>query len=222
MNGYGEPPAHTDNAIQVIRSENPHVRVLVGPVRPWSTDQNGKRPHSIDAPWLNYLNTLVAALDASAQAKMAAGAALVSPDGLALHVPGWVDAPDLPRESRALEPHSDLYVDEWPGAQAGFRVYRDWLAVIGAYPTTRGLPVYITSTNTFARSDTPPAQNYPPGWLTAAFDEIRDQPQIHALCWFIDQDRSGSHTWDLFSLAEQSGRLIDVADEFDSLLAQER
>lgn len=225
MNGYGEPPAHTDNALQVIRAENPHVRVLVGPVRPWSTDQNGARPHTIDAPWLNYLNTLVAALDDSARAKQAAGAALVAPDGFALHVPGWVEAPALNEQTQAQEPQHDLYMDSWQEAQAGFQAYRDWLAVINGYPTTRGSPVYITSTNTFAHASagspaSPPAQNYPPGWLTAAFAEIRDNPQIHALCWFIDQDRSGSKTWDWFSLTERSGRMIDAAEEFDRLLAE--
>lgn len=222
MNGYGESPVHTDNAIQVIRSENPHVRVLVGPVRPWNTDQDGARPHSIDAPWLNYMNTLVAALDESAKTKMAQGAALVAPDGFALHTPGWVDAPALNEQSRAQEPHRDLYHDEWPTAQAGFRVYRDWLAVIHAYDTTRGLPAYITSTNTYAHTSSPPAQNYPSGWLTAALDEVRSQPQIHALCWFIDQDRSGSLTWNWFSLAEGSGRMLDSAEEFDRLLAETR
>jgi len=220
MNGYGEPPAHTDNAIQAIRAANPHVRVLVGPVRPWSADQSGAPPHASDAPWLNYMNALVAALDASATSKQAAGAALTAPDGFALHVPGWVDAPALEGPARAQEPRRDLHLDPWPEAQAGFRVYRDWLAVINAYPTTRGLPAYVTSTNTYAHTSRPPADNYPPGWLTAAFAEIRDEPQVHALCWFIDQDRSGSDTWDGFSLAERSGRMIDAAQEFDALLLE--
>jgi hypothetical protein len=220
LNGYGEPPEHTDNAIQVIRSENPHVRVLVGPVRPWNVDQSGARRYQIDVPWLNYMNTLVAALDASARSKLAAGTSLVSPDGFALHVPGWVDAPALGEQEKAQEPHRDLYRDEWGKAQAGFRVYGDWLAVINAYSTTRGLPVYITSTNTFTRQEIPPAQNYPSGWLAAAFAEIRDQPQVRALCWFVDYDRSGSDAWDWFSLAAKPGRMTYAAKEFDRLLAE--
>jgi len=225
MNGYGEPAIHTDNAIQVVRAENPRVRILVGPVRPWNTDQNGAFTHTVDAPWLNYMSSLVAALDLSTQAKQAAGVAGMAPDGFALHAPGWVDAPELNGKERAQEPSIDLYLDEWQAAQAGFRVYRDWLAVINSYPSTRGLPAYITSTNTFSHASAggasrTPAQNYPLGWLTTAYAEIRDEPQIHALCWFIDQDRSGSENWDWFSLAERSGRLIDAAEEFDRLLAE--
>jgi hypothetical protein len=220
MNGYGEPPSRTDNAIQVIRSENPHVRVLVGPVRPWVADQGGSGGGPENPPWIAYMNTLVESLDASAKDKQSLGAALAAPDGFALHAPGWVDAPTLSKQTRAEEPRRDLYLDEWPEAQGGFRVYRDWLSVINAYDVTRGLPVYITSTNTFARTDTPPAENYPQGWLTSAWSEIRDNPQIHALCWFLDQDRSGSRSWDWFSLAEESGQLIDAAVEFDRLLAQ--
>ena len=220
LNGYGEPPEHTDNAIQVIRLENPHVRVLVGPVRPWSADQDGTHRYRIDVPWLNYMNTLVASLDASAQSKSAAGISMAVPDGFALHVPGWVDAPNLDEQERAQEPRQDLYRAEWGKAQAGFRVYRDWLAVINAYATTRGLPVYITSTNTSTRQDVPPAQNYPSGWLAAAFIEIRDQPQVQALCWFVDRDRSGSNAWDWFSLATRPGQMTYAAEEFDRLLAE--
>ena len=42
FNGYGEVTAHADNAVQVMRAENPHARVLVGPVQPWNTDQDGE------------------------------------------------------------------------------------------------------------------------------------------------------------------------------------
>jgi hypothetical protein len=220
LNGYGEPPEHTDNAIQAIRAENAHVRVLVGPVRPWNVDQDGSRRANIDVPWLNYMNTLVARLDMSAQAKLATAISLVTPDGFALHTPGWVDAPVLSEQARAQEPIRDLYHDGWGKAQAGFRVYGDWLAVINRYPTTRGLPVYITSTNTFTQQEIPPAQNYPSGWLAAAFAEVRDRPQVQALCWFIDRDRSGSHVWDQFSLAVGSGRLTYAAEELDRLLAE--
>jgi hypothetical protein len=220
MNGYGEPPSHADNAVQAIRSVNPSVRVLVGPVRPWSVDQDGALPYRIDAPWLNYLNTLVAALDVSATAKSAAGFALVVPDGFALHAPGWVDAPALDERNRAQEPRRDLHRDDWEGAQAGFRVYRDWLAVINGRATTRGLPAYITSTNTCTQHEIPPALNYPPGWLTAALAEIRGAPQVRALCWFVDLDQSGSHAWDEFSLALRSGQMAAAADEYDRLLAE--
>ena len=109
--------------------------------------------------------------------------------------------------------------DAWNGAQAGFRVYRDMLDAINAYPSTRGLPVYITATNTFvAGEDIPPAQNYPQGWLTAALQEVNAEPQVHALCWFLDDDRSGDARWNYFSLTERSGRLVYAAEEFDALL----
>ncbi len=64
----------------------------------------------------------------------------------------------------------------------------------------------------------PPAQNYPRGWLTAALAEINAEPQVRALCWFLDEDRSGDDRWDYFSLTRQPGRLLDAAEELDALL----
>ncbi len=221
FNGYGENAARTDNIIQIVRPENPNLRVLVGPVQPWNQDQNGAKPHQIDVPWLNYFNTLVAHLDASAKRKAAAGFPLTGPDGFAVQTPGRPDAPELQPEQRALEPLLDLPRAEWGGAQAGFRVYRDWLAVINAHETTRGRPMFITSTNTFT-PDHPalPAQNYPHGWLNAALQEVNGEPQVAALCWFLDFDSSGDHRWDGFSLSTQTGELIEAEREFDALLAE--
>lgn len=214
FNGFGLPATETDNAVQVMRAANPQVRVLVGPVRPWVMDQDGAQRAALDVPWLNYFQTLVAALDLGAQAKQAAGYALAAPDGFALHVPGRVGT------LGAAEPHTDQPRAEWHGAQAGFRVYRDWLAVINAFPTTRGLPAFITSTNTFvAVEGVMPAENYPRGWLTAALAEINAQPQVQALCWFLDADGSGDPRWDGFSLSVGQGRLADAATEFDALLS---
>lgn len=213
FNGYGAPAAQGDNAVQVMRAENPQIRLLVGPVRPWVNDQNGELPAAIDAPWLNYMHSLAAALDAGAQSKQAAGYALAAPDGFALHAPGRVS------ELGAAEPQSDQRRPEWNGAQAGFRVYRDWLEIINAFPSTRGLPAYITSTNTFVAADgVTPADNYPTGWLSAALAEINAEPQVQALCWFLDQDRSGDARWDDFSLTVQPGRMAEAAAEFDALL----
>lgn len=219
FNGYGEEPSHTNNVVQTIRGENPQVRVLVGPVRPWSRDQNGERRFSADAPWLNYMNTLVTALDEGARTKLAAGVPLAAPDGFAVQAPGRPNAPELAGRPGSEEPHMDLQRAEWGGAQVGFRIYRDWLAIINAYPTTQGLPVYITSTNTFTLDeDIPPAQNYSRGWLTTALETINPEPQVLALCWFLDEDRSGDPRWDWFSLTKRPGRLADAAVEFDSLL----
>jgi len=220
FNGYGEDVTHSDNAVQVIHAENPATRVLVGPVRPWSRDQDGALPASSDVPWLNYFNTLVARLDEAAQAKAAAGIPLARPDGFDVQSPGRPDAPEMAGHARADEPRVDLPCTAWGGAQAGFRIYRDWLDIINAYPSTRGLPVYIVSTNTYDRqAQSPPAQNYPRGWLTTALEVINAEPQVVALCWFLD-DFPHDTQWDWFSLTQQPGRLVDAAEEFDALLAQ--
>ena len=218
FNGYGEEVSRADNGVQVIRAENPHVRVLVGPVQPWNSDQDGKRRYEIDVPWLNYMNTLVALLDEGARAKAAAGIPLAAPDGFAVQAPGRPSAPELAGRDGAEEPRLDLRRAEWGGAQAGFRVYRDWLDVINAYPTTRGLPVYVTAANTFTPDEgIPPAQNYPKGWLTAALEVINEEPQVQALCWFLDYFPYDTQ-WEWFSLTRQPGRMIDAAEEFDALL----
>lgn len=222
FNGYGEEVTHSDNAVQVIRAENPGARVLVGPVQPWNTDQSGDRTYRIDAPWLNYMNTLVALVEEAARAKAETGIPLTAPDGFAVQAPGRPGAPELAGQDGAEEPRVDMRRPEWDGAQAGFRVYRDWLGVVNAYPTTQGLPVYITSSNTYTPDEgVPPAQNYPQGWLTMALDVINDEPQVPALCWFLD-DFPHDPQWDYFSLTEHPGRLIDAAEEFDALLERVR
>ncbi len=221
FNGYGESAARTDNIVQIVRRENPDLRVLVGPVQPWNLDQDGEIPHLIAVPWLSYFNTLVAHVDESAQAKSALGFPLAGPDGFAVQAPGRPDAPELSSARKATEPLLDLRRAEWDGAQAGFRVYSDWLAVINAHETTRARPLFITSTNTFTPDDPAlPAQNYPYGWLTSALQEVNGAPQVAALCWFLDFDSSGDNRWDGFSLSTQTGELIEAEREFDALLAE--
>ena len=220
FNGFGEPLRHTDNVVQLVRRENRQLRLLVGPVRPWITDQNGSRTYTVDAPWLNYMNTLVAALDEAASAKATVGIAYSAPDGFALQVPGRPDAAELIGVAPDQEPRQILTFAEWPAAQMGFQVYQDWLAIINQYDTTRGLPTYVTATNTFAPGvETPPAQNYPPGWLTTALMVINTEPQVHTLCWFLDL-MPGDDRWDDFSLTRQRGKLLYAAEEFDALLQQ--
>jgi len=151
---------------------------------------------------------------------MNAGIPLAAPDGFAINAPARLNAPEL-NGRPADEPRIDLQRSEWNGAQAGFRIYRDWLAIINAYPTTRGLPLFINSTNTFAPDEgIVPAQNYARGWLTSALDVVNQEPQVLALCWFIDEDRSGDSRWDYFSLTKRSGRMLDAAEEFDALLSR--
>jgi hypothetical protein len=218
FNGYGEGVSRTDNAVQVMRAEDAQVRVLVGSVRPWNADSDGERKYDIDVPWLNYMNTVVALLDESAQAKAEAGIPLAGPDGFAVHASGRPEAPELIGRAGSEEPRIDLRRAEWGGAQAGFRIYRDWLDAINAYPSTKGLPVYITTANTYIRDEgIPPSQNYPDGWLTTALEVINEEPQVYALCWFID-DFPHDTQWDQFSLTQRTGHLDEAADEFDALL----
>jgi hypothetical protein len=218
FNGYGEPVDHTDNVVQVLRSERPEIRVIVGPIRPWVDDQGGSRVYVKDVPWLNYMNTLVAALDAGAQVKAQAGISMIAPDGFDVQAPGQPDVSEMSGRLRAKEPEFDLVRESWDGARVGFSVYKDWREIINAYPHTQGRPIFIISTNTYDREgDIPPAQNYPAGWLTTALSVVNDEPQISALCWFLDSFPH-SDQWDWFSLSEQPGRLVDAAEEFEVLL----
>lgn len=148
------------------------------------------------------------------------GIPFAAPDGFAVQAPGRPDASELGGVG-STEPQADLSRSEWNGAQAGFRVYREWLDIINGYPSTRGLPVYITSANTFIPAvGVPPAQNYPRGWLTSALAVVNGEPQIQALCWFLD-DLPGDTQWENFSLSRRRGRLVDAAEEFDELLKRE-
>jgi len=222
INGYGLAPERTDNAVQAVAQARPDLRVLVGPVQPWSDDQNGDIPYAIDAPWLNYFHTLVTYMAQAAEKKSAAGQPAPLPHGFAVQAPGRPDAPELQGADRAQEPLHDLPRPAWHGAQAGFRVYRDWLSIIDSQPTTRGLPLYITSTNTYTPDNPiPPAQNYPRGWLRAAYAEVSAQPRVRSLIWFLDYDASGDHRWDAFSLSTGFGQMYEAARDFDALLEGE-
>lgn len=215
FNGYGLPAVRGDNVVQRMRAIQPEVQVLVGSVTPWIDDQDGTLPAAHDVPWLNYFNTMVAYLDEAVAAKSQAGRPLTAPDGFAIQAPGRPGAVDEPSQ----EPATDLRRPEWDGAQAGFRVYQDWLAIINRFPTTQGRPVYVISTNTWtADTQVPPAQNYPEGWLTSALDEANREPQIQALCWFLDAPPGDR--WAPFSLSQGMGRLHTTATEFDGLLQQ--
>lgn len=218
FNGWSLAPTRGDNVVQTMRTIDPSVRVLVGPVTPWATDQDDAIRASVDQPWLNYFNTLVAYLDIAAREKSSVGVPLAAPDGFALQAPGRPEAPTVTKQPDR-EPATDLHRSEWGAAQAGFRVYRDWLNIVNHYPTTRGLPAYITSTNTWTNdTQVPPARNYPAGWLTAALTEVSREPQIQALCWFVDAPLGDM--WVEFSLSRHPGGLHDAAEEFDRLLQQ--
>jgi hypothetical protein len=218
FNGYNTAPSHQDNIVSVIRQANSSARVFVGPVRPWIADQDGDLAHSINVPWLNYYNTLAAALNASVHAKEMAGIPLSAPDGFAVQAPAALAAPELGSAAPASEPSLDLHRTTWNNARIGFGVYRDWQDIVNAYPYLRNRPLYITSANTYLPgTPTNPAQNYPRGWLTAALTQANTEPQLQALCWYLDVaplDRQ----WEFFSLADPRGLLVEAADEFDQLL----
>jgi hypothetical protein len=91
---------------------------------------------------------------------------------------------------------------------------------VNRHPSTSGLPLYVTATNTFAPdAPVPPAQSYRPGWLRTAAEVVETEPQVHALIWFLD-DPTGDGAWDFFSLATRPGRLADAAADLDRLLAR--
>ena len=78
--------------------------------------------------------------------------------------------------------------------------------------------MYITTANTYISGEgIPPSQNYPAGWLTTALEVIDEEPQVHALCWFID-DFPHDTQWDQFSLTQRAGLMDEAANEFDALL----
>lgn len=218
FNGYGLPASRHDNVVETMRTHRATVRLLVGPVTPWLTTIDGEIPSELDQPWLNFFHTTLTYLATSAETKSRAGIPGVAPDGFALHVPGRLDA--MPRSlPAAQEPITDLAHPEWGKAQAGFRVYKDWLTTINLQPLFHGLPAYITATNTYAPGESGlPAQNYAPGWLTKAFDEVLAEPQIQAFCWFVDEPLGG--VWTEFSLQNPVGRMHDAAAEFERLLQQ--
>lgn len=216
FNGYAADPDNHNNAIETIRSENTQVRVLVGPINPWNSDQNGDIPFQIDLPWLNYMNTMVHFINEGVVAKTAVGISDTAPDGFAIQAFGRVN--ELTPDQRAQEPLLDIYLPEWGEGQAGFRVYEEWLAVINSYPYTRGKPAYINAANTFdTLTGEQPADNYPTGWLTNALKVINEEPQIVALCWFIDSFPHDDQ-WEMFSLTQPRGLLLDAAEEFELLL----
>ena len=221
FNGYSTQPENDNNVLATIRQENPQVRVLVGPVNPWNSDQTGNETYEIDVPWLNYMNSVVTYIDQAAHEKMTQGISNVAPDGFAIQAFGRVDDTSLLPEQRAEEPFLTLQRPEWGEAQVGFQIYKDWLAIINQYEQIKGKPVYINASNTFdSETGRVPTENYPLGWLSNALNAVNQEPQIQALCWFMD-GFAHDEQWEQFSLTDPHGLLIDAAQEFDALLQGE-
>lgn len=218
INGYGLQPNRVDHVMGVVNAESPGTRIIVGNVRPWADGLDGALVINPQAPWLNYFNTLAAALDQSILEKLAAGQPDVTPAGFAASAAGRITLAESLGRNGAEEPLIDLPVAEWGGAQGGFRVYRDWLEVLKAYPTLASQPLYLTAVNTFVPDESrTPAENYPVGWLTAALTEVETQPQVSALIWFADTSPTDSQ-WQFFALTFPKGNLVDAAHEFEQLL----
>jgi hypothetical protein len=55
--------------------------------------------------------------------------------------------------------------------------------------------------------------------LTSALEAVNAEPQVHALCWFMD-GLPDDPRWDLFSLRNRQGKLAQADDEFGALLRQ--
>jgi hypothetical protein len=124
----------------------------------------------------------------------------MTPDGFAIQALGLLDSASEDK------------------AYTGFQVYKNWLAVINSFPQVQNLPVYITAGNSYqAEIGLTPAQNYPPGWLSDALAMVNREPQIRALCWFVD-DLPVDQQWQEFSLTAPRGAMVEAADEFDRLL----
>jgi hypothetical protein len=156
-----------------------------------------------------------------AAVKTAVGLSDTAPDGFAIQAFRRVDTPSFTPDQRAQEPFLEIHLPEWVEGQAGFRVYEDWLAIINRYSHTVGKPVYINAANTFdPLIGAQPAENYPAGWLTNALQAINAEPQIVALCWFID-DFPHDDQWQMFSLIQPRTLLLDAAEEFEMLLGAE-
>ena len=188
------------------------------PVNPWNSDQSGEIIYQIDVPWLNYMNSVVAHVNTAAISKIEHGISDSAPDGFAIQAFGRIEAPELSLTQQAEEPFLDLHRDEWGNAQAGFRVYQDWLDIINQYEYTTGKPVYINASNTFdGETGSFPADNYPEGWLSNALQAVNQEPQIQTLGWFMD-GFAHDEQWAMFSLTTPRGLLIDAAEEFDELL----
>lgn len=210
FNGYAGD-MNERHAAAIIRANLPSAQLLVGPVSVWSEEQNGDYPFVGNRPWINYLNTVLGYIDQAAEMQARRGRPQMWADGVAIQAFGRVNGLKVPFQ----EPSTNQ-LDK--GAQNGFRVYRDALTVVNQHPYTNGKPVYITATNTLdSKKSSTPSQNYPKGWLATALAEVNRQPQIAALCWFIDSFPYDDQ-WDEFSLQERKGNLKDAADEFDRLL----
>ena len=220
FNGYGTNPDIHANAIETIKNENPQANVLVGPISPWNIDQDGNIPYETNAPWLNYMNSVVNYVNESAKERAETGISDIAPDGFAVQAFGRVAAPELATREPAQEPFIDLHREEWGDAQMGFRVYRDWLDIINQYEHTTGKPVYINASNTFdSETSQTPAENYPEGWLTNALTVINQEPQVQMLGWFMD-GFAHDEQWAMFSLTTPRGLLVEAAQEFDTLLQE--
>jgi hypothetical protein len=183
--GFGLDPGDTGNAHSSIKTFQPNAWVLVGGAAPWSGESSSDAADRWvrDKPWLNYFHAMCRRIASVGQTIGR------WPDAFAIHAYGRTGLPGSDGFSRD-EPHLDVPFGT-NGAQGGFRVYRDWAAIIDATGFDPAVPIFVTETNTLTVA--PSSQSYPSGWYTEALRELRAAgPRYHALCWFVDNDPSGA------------------------------
>jgi len=150
-------------------------------------------------------------------------------DGFAFHTGGSGTSGSRPGCVDPRQPCT-AFNNRWDGT---FRYYRDVISQLDQRWWSK--PVYLTEFNTFTGGPgTEPINNYPPGWITKAFQEIRHynanrngRPEIKALIWFIDVDQlrsraSAPNNWWDWALSNpdpqtQQAR-ADLAKEFSNPL----
>jgi len=211
--GFGADPGDTGNAYSSIKTFQPNAWVLVGGVAPWSGDSGSDDADrwQRDEPWLNYFHAVCRRISS-------VGASIGRwPDAFAIHAYGRTGLPGSDGFSRE-EPHREVPFGT-QGAQGGFRVYRDWLAIIDATGFDRALPIFVTETNTLTVA--PSSQSYPGGWYLEALQELRAAgPRFYALCWFVDNDPSGG--WVNERLTNAQGNCVLANEDFNAAIAADR
>ncbi|MCZ7668019.1 MAG: hypothetical protein M5U34_12915 [Chloroflexi bacterium] len=166
------------------------------------------------------MNSVVTYINAAAAAKIEHGISDTAPDGFAIQAFGRVDAPELSAAQRAQEPFIPLHREEWGEAQAGFRIYQDWLDIINQYEYTAGKPVYINASNTFEqRNRTFSCRQLPRKLVEQCPEAINQEPQIRTLAWF-PESLPHDEQWAMFSLTTPRALLIEASQEFDALLLE--
>jgi len=211
FNGYGADATDQGNAYSFIRTHQPGAWVLVGAVAPWNQDSEGDALERwrIDVPWLNYFYAVCRRISSTGRDFGR------WPDGFAIHAYGRTQGPGSPSFTRN-EPHTNVpFTDQ--GDQGGFRVYRDWTAIMDGAGFTPDLPIFVTETNTRTDGEHVSSRTYPSGWYLEALRELQAAGgRFHALCWFVDDPTGG---WEDERLTSPQGNCVQAEADFNAALA---